>query len=570
MKKSLAIISALFISVMSFGQTKEAAVIKTLNERYESAAADFRTLIQQNPTNGEIYFLAGDNYFYWGALDSAEVMFRKGMEVAPLNPMNYAGLGRIGWVNNNEALNKAQYEKAIEIMSTKSNKIDKTIQVITYMKMAETYVQAERKNFEKAIEYLNKALTLNDTDPELYVQLGDYHFQSEMEKNAKTGMLNLSLAQAQYSKAAQLNPRYTRALLAQGKLLVPARNWEDALKFFNEAIAIDPNYAPAYREKAELLYKAGRFPAAVENYGKYLELNNSCRVQQRYASFVFETKDYKKAVVELEKALPCNNQNPFMYRLLGYSYYETGDFAKGLDNIDRFMQMATEKGSPKILASDYAYKGKLLAKAGNDSLGIQTILKAIELDPTYAEGYSDIALIYSKAKKYAESAEYYQKKIDALGEEAGALEYYYLGQALYFAKDNAKADLAFEKATSKYADAYFWRGRCNFNMDNQEAPEGLANPHFIQYIASVTGDAKNIESSKKNLVTAYSYLGFYYFTKQNYACSKQAWVAVQMLEPANEKARIALEAEEMKTVVEGTLCEEFRLPVPQGAIEEGK
>ena len=568
MKKSIAIISAFFVSLVSLAQTKEAAVTKTLNERYESAAADFRALVQQNPTNGEIYFLAGDNYFYWGSLDSAEVMFRKGIEVAPLNPMNYAGLGRIGWMNNNDALNKAQYEKAIEIMSTKSNKVDKTIQVITYMKMAETYVQAERKNFEKALEYLNKAISINDTDPELYVQLGDYHFQSEMEKNAKTGMLNLSLAAAQYSKASQLNPRYTRALLAQGKLLVPARNWEDALKFFNEAIEIDPNYAPAYREKAELLYKAGRYPAAVENYSKYLELNNSCRVQQRYASFVFETKDYKKAVAELEKALPCNNQNPFMYRLLGYSYYETGDFTKGLENIDRFIQMATEKGSPKILGSDYAYKGKLLSKAGNDSLGIETILKAIELDPTYAEGYSDIAAIHFKAKRYAEAALYYQKKIDLMGEEAGALEYYYLGQASFFAKEYATADAAFEKASSKYVDAYFWRGRCNFSLDNPEMPTGLANTHFTQYIQNVTTDAKTIESSKKNLVIAYSYFGFYYFTQQNFVCSKQAWIAVQMLDPNNEKAKVALEAEEMKAIAPDASCEELKLPVPSAVIEE--
>lgn len=558
MKKSLAFISGLVITLLSFGQTKEAAVIKTLNERYESAAADFRSLIQQSPSNGELYFLAGDNYFYWGVRDSAEIMFRRGIEAAPLNPLNYAGLGRIGWVTGNDALNTAQYQQAIDIMSAKANKIDKNTQVLAYMKMAETYVQGERKNFGKALEYLNKALTVNDKDPELYVQLGDYYFQNELEKNGKTGMLNLSLAQSQYSKAAQLNPNYTRALLAQGKLLVPARNWEDALKFFNDAIAIDPNYAPAYREKAELLYKAGRFPQAVENYAKYLELNNSCRVQQRYASFVFETKDYKKAVAELEKALPCNDQNPFMYRLLGYSYYETGDYAKGIENIDKFFELAIAKGSPKILASDYAYKGKLLSRSGNDSLGIETILQALEMDPTYAEGYADIAQIYSKAKKYAESAVYYEKKIEAVGEEATALDYYYLGQAHYFAKDYAKADVAFEKASEKYPDAFFWRGRCNFRLDNQEIPVGLANPHYIKYIELVTADPKSVEAGKKNLIEAYSYLGFFYYTQGNFYCSKMAWSSVQALDPANEKAIIALEDKEIVALTEG-VCEEFKI-----------
>ncbi|MFO0358921.1 MAG: hypothetical protein ACK50N_00340, partial [Flavobacteriales bacterium] len=91
MKKLIALASFALVSAVAFAQTREEAVTKTLNERYESAAADFRKLIAQNPANGETYFYAGDNYFYWGVLDSAEMMFRKGIEVAPLNPMNFAG-----------------------------------------------------------------------------------------------------------------------------------------------------------------------------------------------------------------------------------------------------------------------------------------------------------------------------------------------------------------------------------------------------------------------------------------------------------------------------------------------
>jgi tetratricopeptide (TPR) repeat protein len=277
---------------------------------------------------------------------------------------------------------------------------------------------------------------------------------------------------------------------------------------------------------------------------------------------VFETKDYKKAVAELEKALPCNNQNPFMYRLLGYSYYETGDFTKGLENINKFMDMATSKGSPKILASDYAYKGKLLAKSGQDSLGVLTIQKAIELDPTYIEGYSDIAGIYSKAKRYADAASYYERKINASGENPSPLDFYYLGQSLYFAKDYAKADAAFEKAASKYPDANFWRGRCNFKLDNQETPEGLATPHFTKFIELVGGDAASAQANKKNLIESYSYLGFFYYTKQNFACSKAAWLSVKALDPANEKATIALTDKDILAAVE-TDCTEFKTQAAQ-------
>ncbi len=550
-----------FITTLSFAQTKEAAVVKTMNERYELAAAEFKKLIAANPADGDLYFYAGDNYLYWGIIDSSEMMFRQGIEKSPANPLNYVGLGRIGWIKGNEALNTAQYAKAIEIMSTKSNKVDKKIQQIGYLKMAETYVQAEKKNFEKALEYINKAITFNEADAEAYVQLGDYYLTSEMEKNGKSGMLNLSLAQTQYAKASQLNASYPRALLAQGKVLVPARNWDAALEYFNKAIAADPNYAPAYREKAELLYKAGRNNLAVESYAKYLELNNNCRVQQRYASFVFETKDYKKAVTELEKATPCNAENPFMYRLLGYSYFETGDFAKGLQNINKFFDMAQAKNYPKLIGSDYAYKGKLLAKNGQDSLGVLTIIKAIELDSSYTEGYSDAAGIYFKAKKYSDAANLYDKKIKALGSAATPLDYYYLGQALYFSKEYQKSDAAFAVAVSKYPDSNFWRGRCNFKLDNQEAPTGLANEFFHNFVKYGFTDTKTTETNKKFLVESLSYLGFYYATQKNFDCSKSAWAKVLELDATNEKAKIALTDAEISAAV-GT-CDIVAGPAPK-------
>jgi len=134
-------------------------------------------------------------------------------------------------------------------------------------------------------------------------------------------------------------------------LYVNVKNYNEGLRYYNEAIVQDPNFAPAYREKAELLYLAGQYKSAIESYGKYLELNQNCRVQQRYASFIFLTKDYEKAIEELEKAQPCDPDNLYMFRLLGYAYTEVGNIEKGTENMDKFFEKATAKGSPEILGN---------------------------------------------------------------------------------------------------------------------------------------------------------------------------------------------------------------------------
>jgi len=548
MKKQLVILT-LFISAFAFvskAQTRDEAVIKTLNERYESAESDLKDLIAREPQNGDNYNAAGDNYFYWGErVEDAEAMYRKGMDVAPSNPLNYAGLGRVAYLRKDAAVWNAQFSKAEEIMNTKSLKIDKNIKQMTYLKMAEVMLQEGQLNLEKAITYINSALPLNDKNPEVYIQLGDYYSQRD-------GM-NMSNAIMQYNKALEVNPKYTRAILRKGVLYVKVKNYDEGLNYYNEAISLDPTFAPAYREKAELLYKAGRYPAAIETYAKYLELNNSCRVQQRYASFIFLTKDYKKAATELEAALPCNTSNAFMYRLLGYSYYEIGDYAKGTQYLDQFFSIAESKGKPTIVGSDYAYKGKLLSKTGQDSVALEFLKMAVQKDAEYVDGYADVAAIYFKQKKYADAASYYQMKVEKSAEPA-PLDFYYLGQARYYSKEYALADSAFSKATVKYPDANFWRGRCNNKMEvNPDEPVGLAKPFHEKFIGMIGNDPKKVEANKKNLIEAYSYLGILYGKQKNYECSKAALLKVLELDPTNKIANDSMLDENYKKAV-GT-CE---------------
>lgn len=541
MKKQIVIL-ALFVAVFnlnSFAQSREEAVKKTLNERFESAEADLKDLIARDPANGDNYFAAGDNYLYWGEhLSEAEAMYRKGIELAPSNPLNYAGLGRVAYIRKDAAVWNAQFGKAEELMNTKSLKIDKNIKQLTYLKMAEVMLQDENTNLEKAIVYINTAIPLNDKNPEVYIQLGDYYSQRD-------GM-NLSNAIMQYNKALEVDPKYTRAILRKGVLYVKVKNYDEGLNYYNEAITLDPTFAPAYREKAELLYKAGRYPSAIEAYEKFLELNNNCRVQQRYASFVFLTKDYSRATAELEKALPCDTENAFMYRLLGYSYFEVGNYTKGTEYLDKFFAMAEAKGKPTIVGSDYAYKGKLLSKTGQDSLALDFLKMAIEKDAEYIDGYSDVAALYFRHKNYAEAASYYQQKLEKSAEPA-PLDYYYLGQARYYNKEYALADAAFDKATVKYPDANFWRGRCNNRMEvNPDEPVGLAKPFHEKFISVIGNDAKKIEANKKNLVEAYSYLGILYAKQKNYECSRAALNKVLELDPANKVANDSMLDENLK------------------------
>ena len=89
-------------------------------------------------------------------------------------------------------------------------------------------------------------------NPENYILLGD----AQLEKNPTDG----SAPVKSYQMASTLNPKSTKGILREGKLYQRGRNYQLALDYYKKAIGIDPLYAPAYREIAEL-YSLAAQPA---------------------------------------------------------------------------------------------------------------------------------------------------------------------------------------------------------------------------------------------------------------------------------------------------------------------
>ena len=67
------------------------------------------------------------------------------------------------------------------------------------------------------------------------------------------------------------------------------------------------------------------------------------------------------------------------------------------------------KADPKrIIPRDYLYLGRLQIANKQDSLGIISLNKALQLDSTQVDVYADIAKSYFAAKKYKEAGDAYE------------------------------------------------------------------------------------------------------------------------------------------------------------------
>jgi tetratricopeptide (TPR) repeat protein len=349
MKKTNLTLLALSFSVFANAQTLQDAITKTENERFEAAAADFRALISKDATKGDTYFYFGENYFKNDNLDSAMIMYKKGTEVQPTNPLNYIGAGKVLLWQGKDVDGNASLFKGKTLGAKNAT---------AFMKLAEVYTTAPAagKNLLEASKLLGDAIKWEPKNPEAHILMGD----NLLEQNPTEGGAPIK----EYEKALELNPKSPKAILRIGKLYSRARNYNLALENYKKAIGIDPNFAPAYREIAEIYHLAGQDAKALENIKKYLELNNtSPSAHKRYASFMFLNKQYPDAIKEMEEVVKKDPNDCYMWRLLGYAYYEMGNatdkeaFTKGLDAMNKFFACVSNKANFKMLPDDYKYKG---------------------------------------------------------------------------------------------------------------------------------------------------------------------------------------------------------------------
>jgi tetratricopeptide (TPR) repeat protein len=507
----------------SIAQTLKDAIRMTDNEEFESAAKVFEKLISSEPGNGSNYYYYGENYFKNDMPEKAKEMYQKGIDVSPGTAINYVGLGKMLYLAGNSKAANDNFFKAKTISKSRSADV--------LMGIAEVYIVSEIKNVKEAINLLNQAIELEPKNPEIYTLLGDAYLE---QNDGNTAILN-------YEKALDIDKKFTKAILREGKLYSRAKNYNLALDYYNRAILIDSTFAPAFRERAELRFRAGQSERAAADYQKYLNLNDNISARTRFASFKFVSKDYKTAINEINEIQKKDTTDINLYRLLGYSYYETGQYADGLSDMEKYFSKA-EKVGKKLIETDYEYLGKNQMKVGEDSLGAINLLKAIQMDTNKTDLYGDIAIGCMKAKNYPCVITNLERKILIAKGKGGANDYFYLGKSYYFTKDFVKADTCFAQLIILKPElpiGYLWRAYCKTEFD-KDLKKGLSAPYYEMFIEKVGTDSTNIQKNKKDLIDAYVCVGYNYLRLKNYPKAKEAYLHLKEIDPDSIIAKKAL------------------------------
>lgn len=522
-------------------------------EQYQKGKAILNSLTSAQPTNAENFFYLGNLYLTTSPIyirpdyiDSAKTAFSKGIAANDEYALNYVGLGAVDLAR--KASPKANFDKALSLTKKKDH--------LTDLYIGRAYVNAPVPMVNEGLVHLEKAKLLNDKDAQLYLVLGDAY--RSLQKNGE--------AFSAYRSAFDLDKTFLRSKVELGKINKMSKAFPEANEEFNSVIALDANYAPAYRELAETYYLwawdskkeyADRMQKALQFYEKYMDLTDrSLDSRLRHADFLFLAKDFKSLEREANEMAKLDKVNPRVLRYLAYSAFENGNFASTAQALKEFISKVEPS---RIISQDYLYLGR--AQMKDTSMlaeGMINITKAVELDSTNAAVMSEIAQSLYKARKYIDAAKAYEIAIK--NPERSLLDYYYLGMSYYFTYGDqkaanlnppkdllVKADTAFSYLVQRSPTTqagWQYRGRINRLLDDENDSQGLAVPFYQRYVELVTVEKPELAAkSSVGLIEAYNYLGSVAARKDgDNVKAKEYFDKVLALDPANVTATQAVKA----------------------------
>jgi Tfp pilus assembly protein PilF len=544
--KTFKIFSLLLLASASMNAQDVDQASKAIDaEQYEKAKSILKGILNTTPTNGKASFLLGNVYLRQSVEDSAKIYFQKGLAAKEGANLNNIGLGQIDLDNNNITEAKANFTLATATMKKKS--------IEEYIFIARAYMNASTPDYKAAIEVLNRAKAVNPNDAQLQLALGDAFY----------GDKNQNEAYVAYRAAYGTDSSLIRAKMQSGVLLKGARAFNEAVKAYDEVIALNPNYGPVYRELAETYYlwantDGKKYTENIQKslgfYEKYMSLTDySLSSRMRHADFLILAKDYKALEIEANKMKELDKVNPRILRYLGYAAFENGNIDAAITALTDF----TTKSTNKIIARDYFYLAQAKTKKAQgpdglivDQAAFADVLsnykKAIELDEKIANELNAIGKAYFTKKQYKEAASVFELAIATTTSKNFLEDNIYYGLCVYTENRNKKAEELDKEAmikadksldvviaaTPSYLESYLYKARINNTLENDEVAQ-ITYQKFIDLVVVKTPE--EIAANKTKLIEAYNNIAAIYANTDK-PKAVEYFTKTLELDPANKYA----------------------------------
>ncbi len=476
---------------------------KFLNyDRFESADKVFTDLLTANPNNIDAAYWLGQTYLQNPDNTdtmAAKALYQKTLQANPNAALLIVGMGEVELFEGKTADARNRFESAINM--TKKKELQDIL-----LAVARANIDVKSGSAQYAVDKLQIAIEKDkkNKNADLYIALGD----------AYRKLIDGANATVSYQTAISIDPKNALPYFMIGRIYETQGYGQEAIymKYYNEAIAADPNFAPVYYWLYSYYYErdVNKAREYLNDYVKVADKDSkNCHAE---ASLLYVSKLYEEAIKKADACIstaPEAKPFPALYALKAYSYNKLGDTAKSRQFFEEFF---AKVNPDNIGPKDYVtFAQVLLQTPGNNAKAESYIEKAIDLDTVPANKLNyvrDVAKSLYDQERFADAGIWY-KKILSLTPQYSPVDLYWAGYSQYRAGNYVGADSVFVLYEQKFPDdllGWYLGARAKEGIDTAQI--GLAKDDYLMII-KLADTIQDKQSIKDKLIPAYRYMMAY-------------------------------------------------------------
>lgn len=293
-----------------------------------------------------------------------------------MHPEDYLNYGTMG----DALVELGEYDKADEVIQ---RMVKLKPGLVSYSRAS--YLRELQGDVEGAIQLMELAVrTANFRETEAVAwcltQLGNLHFNKG----------DLDKAEAQYTKALAIFPRYYYALAGKGSIETAKKNYSQAVDWYKQAIQIIP--LPEFIiALGDVYQKMGAPHEAKKQYDlvEYIGLLNKVNqvVYNRDLALFYADHDIKlnEALELARKELEFRKDNIYTQDTLAWAYYKNQQFKEALQASKQSLRLGTQD------ARLFFHAGMIYYKLGEKDKATEYLNKALSTNPYFHPLYAEVA-----------------------------------------------------------------------------------------------------------------------------------------------------------------------------------
>ena len=464
-------------------------------ERYKSAKENFEKILAANPNDINATYWLGQTFIEMKDVEAARALYQKALATNGNAPLLLVGMGHIELIDGKKDEARQRFETAISLTKGKDGG------VLNAIGNANVDTKDGDANYviTKLTPYTQEK---KFKDAETWMQIGD----------AYRKLVDGGNAVSSYQKALAIDPTLAAAKHSIARIYLTQKNPDSFLPAYEEAISLDPNYAPSVYDLYVYWYDRD-INKAKSYYDKYLTISDPDPANDYdRASILYASRDFMGAINSAKSFISSlgDKADPRYYKLVAYSYDELKDSVNAKDYLEQYFARQKEDA---FVPKDYEFRAKLLSKfPGNETEAFASYEKAIAMDTAYESKMELLAnaAAFAKANNNRMAEATFLGTLYQTKKTPNNVDLYNWGFANYQAGNYKTADSLFAQYTEKYPNeifGYLWRARSNQAMDTSMT-QGLAVPHY-EKLAEMARSLDSVKY-KGQAVSSYFYLVQYH------------------------------------------------------------